>query len=481
MTATILDRAIGWISPETGERRVKARARMSVAMNYDAASKGRRTYGWKSPGSAADAAAYGSRAQMRNLSRDMIRNRPLAARAQMVVTGSVVGGGIIPSVKIENDATKSAIEKALRKHLWTPAIDAMGEHDLFGLQRIVMNAVFSDGEVFVRQRQRSGTFAAGLTLPFQIEVIEADWLNMSVRRYGQNDVIDGVEYGPIGDIVAYHFYDRHPGDIIPAALTSTRWEVAKVLHIRRVERPGQMRGVPWLAPVMMTLGEISDYVEAQILKQRMAALMAGIITSTVDGEMSNTDALADLSPGALVQAPEGSEISWTNPPKVDGFAEFIKQGVSMFATGIGVTYESVSGDLSQVNFSSAQLGHMVMDRNVEIWQALVINQFCQGVERWLKDFWRLVQTLPQVPFDLDWTAPRRPMINPRNDVPAAIDLVDSGLISRQRQQRQMGLDPEAIRRERAEDMRADQAAGLPPITPSAAQNQLPQDTQGATA
>ena len=464
-----IDAVVNFFSPEAGYRRIKARAQTAAVMNYDAASKGRRTYGWKAPNTAADAAAYGQRPQLRQLSRDMIRNRPLAARVQSVITGSVIGTGIVPSVNLPTGSEKAKrdIEQTLRDHLGSPDIDALGENNLYGLQAIVMNTVISDGEIFVRQRLRDTRFNPELKIPLQVELIEADWLDTTISSNGQNQVIEGVEYGPTGAIEAYHFWNRHPGEVrVPmTGLKSSRWPSSRVLHIRRSDRPGQMRGVPWLAPVMMTLGEISDYVEAQILKQRMAALLAGVITASSDGAAPDTKSLSDLAPGALVTVPEGSEVNWTSPPKVDGYAEFIKQAVAMIAVGVGVTYESLSGDLSQVNFSSAQMGHMVMDRNVDIWQAMVINQFCRGVATWLLDAWRLQPDFPKRPFSLDWTAPRRPLINPRNDVPAMVEEMESGLTSRQRQQRQLGLDPDTIRRERVEDMKADQKAGLPPIQP----------------
>ncbi|MGV8987808.1 MAG: phage portal protein [Cypionkella sp.] len=461
-----VDALVNFFNPQAGLARVKARAQSSVVLNYDSASRGRRTYGWKAPATAADAAAYGQRPQLRQLSRDMIRNRPLAARAQSVVTGSVVGMGIMPSVHLPSgsDKAKSVIDEVIRSHLLSRDIDALGEHNFLGLQAIVMNTVFSDGEVFILRRIRDPRFAPGLKIPLQLELREADYLNTTITSNGQNHVMEGVEYGPTGSIEAYHFWNRHPGEVrIPlSGLQTTRWSAANVLHIRRCDRPGQLRGVPWLAPVMMTLGEISDYTEAQILKQRMAALLAGVITAAADGTPADTKALSDLAPGALVSVPEGSEVQWTTPPKVDGYGEFIKQAVAMIAVGVGITYESVSGDLSQVNFSSAQMGHMVMDRNVEIWQAMMVNQFCEGVEQWLIDAWRLQPDFPPKPFSLDWTAPRRPLINPRNDIPAMVEEMDSGLTSRQRKQRQLGLDPDTIRRERVEDMKLDAKVGLVP-------------------
>ena len=461
-----VDAVVNFFAPESGHARIKSRMATAALMNYDAASKGRRTYGWKAPGTSADSAAYGVRPQLRQLSRELIRNRALAHRAQTVVTGSVVGTGIVPSAKVNGGSAKAKldIEAALNAHINTTAIDALGEHTLFGLQRIAMNAVFSDGEVLVRRRMRDPRFSAGLILPLQIELVECDWLNTTVMTNGENKVIEGAEYGPTGAIEAYHFWDRHPGDVTAMGQNkSTRWPASSVIHVRRCDRPGQLRGVPWLAPVMMTLGEISDYQEAQILKQRMAALLAGVITPGPDGALPDTGALSDLAPGALVSVPEGSQVNWTHPPKVDGYGEFMKQAEAKIAVGVGITYESLSGDLSMVNFSSAQMGHMVMDRNVAIWQDMMIEQFCSGVERWLLEAWALVASLPRRQFSLEWTAPRRPLINPRNDLPAMVEEIDAGLTSRQRQQRQLGYDPETIRRERQEDMAADQAAGLPPI------------------
>ncbi|MER5174100.1 phage portal protein, partial [Thioclava kandeliae] len=141
-----IDRMVSFFSPEAGYKRLRARAGAAQLMNYDAASRGRRTYGWKAPGSSADAAAFGHRARMRNLSRDMIRNRPYAARGRDVVVANVVGEGITPSIRMEGGQgkgqDKTQVEAALQ-HLLTPDIDALGEYDLFEMQGIVMSTVFA--------------------------------------------------------------------------------------------------------------------------------------------------------------------------------------------------------------------------------------------------------------------------------------------------------------------------------------------------
>ncbi|WP_339109261.1 phage portal protein [Thioclava sp. GXIMD4216] len=466
-----IDRVVTFFSPEAGLKRMRARAGAAQLMNYDAASRGRRTYGWKAPGAAADAAAFGHRARLRNLSRDMIRNRPYAARGRDVVVANVVGEGITPSIRAQSDRERGLVAEALQ-HLLTPDIDSLGEYDLYEMQGIVMGTVFGDGEVLVRRRMRNPRHDPHLRLPYQVELIEADYLDQTVQSHGQNLVVEGIEYGPTGAIEAYHLYNEHPGAVQNRkALSSTRVHWSDVLHIRRFDRAGQLRGVPWLAPVMMTLGELGDYQEAQILKQRMAALMAVVIEwEDAATRPANAGAgLEELAPGAVVNLPAGAKPNFTDPPKVDGYDEFMRRGLGMVAMGLGISYESLAGDLKGVNSSSGRMGRMEMDRLVRMWQRnLMIGQFCRGMERWFREGLAMAgQT--GLAFTLDWTPPRRILVDPTKEIPAMIDEVEAGLNSRQRTQRELGRDPDTIRAERAQDQAEDRAAGLAPVQPKGAE------------
>lgn len=482
-----IDRAILAVSPERGMRRIKAKTAARAIMNYDAASRGRRTYGWKAPGTAADAAAWGNRARLRNLSRDMMRNRALATRGRDVVTGNVVGTGILPSVRSANPEDAERVMDVLRAHLLTPAIDVYGASALPGLQTQVMNAVFTDGEILVRRRMRNLTYEPGLTLPFQVQLMEVDHLDETKTSNGQNEVIEGIEYGPTGRPVAYWLFPYHPGDawrMGRGGMVSERVPAEQILHIRRIDRPGQMRGVPWLAPVMMTIGELSDYQEAQILKQKIGSLLAFFVESGTSGEVYDGKELSEVEPGAIVGLKEGQKVTPSQPPEVQGYQDFMTQGIRSIAIGLGLTYESF-GDLRGVNFSSGRMGRMEMDRFIQVWQQqLIIGQFCAGVGRWTLDGWRLVQTsrkLPAPPKSIQWTAQRRPLIDPAKEIGAAIDEIEAGLTSLQRKQREMGYDPDEIARERQEDAARGGAAGGGPRSRRAAPDAEPADEDSGAA
>jgi lambda family phage portal protein len=464
-----IDRVVMFFAPEAGKRRLAARKQADAMMNYDGASRGARTAGWKAPYTSADAAAYGQRGLLRQRSRDMVRNRALAARAKDVVVTNVVGQGIVPSVNAASADVAERVKGLVDRHLLTPDLCALGEYDLYEMQSIVMSTVFTDGEVLARRRVRNPVFNPNLALPFQIELLEVDYLDHSVQRYGENHVVEGVEYGPTGAIEAYHLYNEHPGAVITRkVLTSTRVPWQDVLHIRRFDRPGQLRGVPWLAPVMLTLADLSDYVEAQILKQRMAALMAVLVEWEEGKRPKDANGLETLSPGAVVNLPEGATATFSNPPSVAGFGEFMRFGMATVAVGIGITLESLSGDLKGVNYSSGRMGRMEHDRLVKAWQSqLIVGQFCRGVGRWMREAMALSPEWRGVEFGLEWTPPRRILVDPSKEIPAMVAEIDAGLASRQHMQRELAYDPARVRREREEDQRLDAAAGLRPVGASA--------------
>lgn len=437
----LITRAMAHIAPHAALRRAGAHARYTALMNYDGASRGRRTKGWKAPASSADAAGYGSRRRLRQLSRDLVRNAPFAARAQHLITNNVVGGGFVPSI---NGAEDPRLRTVLNTHLGTSAIDAMGLNDLAACQRIAMNAVFESGEMLVRRRMRMKS--DGLTLPFRIELLEPDYLDESKQSHGGNDVIEGIEYDPWGRVVAYWLYDRHPGDVSrTTTYKSRRYAAAEILHLRRLDRPGQARGVPWMAPVILTLGEMRDYQEAQITKQRMAALMAFFLESEQDpGGSGQASALDDIGPGAIIELEPGQKVTATEPPKVDGYDQFMKQGLSAIASGLGLTYEALSGDLSGVNFSSARMGRMEMNRNIEVWQGHIIRaQLLTGIERWMREAW-LLHFGKAADWQLTWTAPRPQLVDPTREIPAMVKEISAGLNSRHGVIRSLGRDPDKI-------------------------------------
>ena len=57
-----------------------------------------------------------------------------------------------------------------------------------------------------------------------------------------------------------------------------RVPAAEVMHLFRSLRPGQLRGVPWMANALVRLWELDQYDDAELLRKKFAAMMMGFIT-----------------------------------------------------------------------------------------------------------------------------------------------------------------------------------------------------------
>lgn len=466
----LIDRTIRAVSPAWALKRARSAAALSVMMNYNAATTTQRGGSWRRSASDADAAAA-LRARLAFVARDMVRNTPFALRAQTVIANNVTGDGIIWKVMGGPKLRAEAFRKALKAHFDTTAIDANGRCNLYGLQRLVMNAVVDSGEALIRRRRRRN--ADGLALPFQIEVLEPDYIDTTRDTFvglgnTGNEIRDGIEYDPIGRRVAYYLYDQHPGSASSLrSVTSRRVPASEILHIYRQDRPGQMRGVTWFAPIAMAMQDLDDMQDAQLMRQKIAACFAAFRIApeadyVAETAASDVGGLASMVPGRIQNLAPGEDIRFGQPPAVDGYDMFTKTVLRSAAAGMGITYEALSGDLSGVNFSSARMGRMEMDRNVSAWQwLLMIPQMMQPLAAWATEAFSLSTGAPRnLDMSVAWVPPHRMLVDPAREIPALTAKVKAGFASRQGVLRELGHDPEDILAEQIEDRDAAKANDL---------------------
>jgi len=449
---TLIDRAIGYFSPSLALSRTRDRVRMS--QYYDAAGRTVRTQGMRAPGGDANAAAL-SGPIIRKRARDMVRNNAIATRAVSALVDNIVGDGIIPSVEAERDEDKRRLEEVLLEHFDSTAVDAAGRLNLYGLQRLAVDGMIVGGEMLWRRRPRRASDALAV-LPFQVESLEPEYLDD--RRLGQlqtgNLEYDGIEFDAIRRRVAYRLFREHPEDSLTGFPESRRVMADEVLHLYRVDRPNQRRGVTWLAPVISLLSDAYEYADAQLVRQKIAAMWVGFTVDALNdvGEQTDYDKLT-LKPGTFEHLPPGRDVRFSDPPKVEGYAEHMKQVQRMVAAALGITYEELSGDLEGVNFSSGRLGRIAMQRAVQAAQwTVVMPVLCDGMNRWIRDAVDVFpERLVRGAYKINWTPPRFQMTDPAREIPAMVQEIEAGLTSRQRKIREMGYDPSTIAAEIEED------------------------------
>lgn len=455
----------GWDSftvrlfPKWTMARVAARLALR---HYEAAQPGRRTSAWRRTTGDADVLLRGSLIELRIHARDLIRNNGWARRAQRKIGSSVVGWGITPKAVSDNSAAAKAAMDIWRKWANTVECDSDGRKKFSKIQSLCMRSIAESGEVLIRRRWRRPT--DGLTIPIQLQVLEADFLDQS-RNYLSTETngptIQGVEFDLLGRRTAYWLWDQHPGsgrNYKP----SRRIPASEVLHIYYEERPGQSRGVSWFAPAILNLKDFDEYEDATLMRQKIASCFAGFITD-IDGTSNPLGAASTdpeeplvetLEPGLLSRLKPGQNIEFADPPAV-GEGGFTERTLRKVAKAMGITYEDLTGDYSQSNFSSARMARLDFWENVTEWREnMLIPQLCEGVWAWMIEAAQLANLIPiDEPVTAVWSAPPMAMIEPDKEGLANQRLVRIGAMTHDQMIREQGGDPEAHWQEYADGLK----------------------------
>ncbi len=454
-----LDKAIEAMFPRWAASRAYYRSTLQLARAYDAAKTGRRTDGWTTPGSSANAELGPAAARIRNRARDLVRNNPFAAIAVRKLAAKTIGTGIVPRLRAGADDRSARRFAADEWAAFVDNADPEGRTSFYGLLHLAARAWFESGEVLLRLIPRPAAWK--LRVPLQIQVLEGDFLDGSKTEVlaSGGAIIQGIEYDAAGRRAAYWLFDEHPGDghggLLRSGLRSRRVPAAEILHLFEPLRPGQARGVSVFTPAAMRMRDVDDYDDAEIARKKIGACFAAFVKreggpaqGPLAGAAATTDAagrrVETLAPALIQYLGLGESVDFATPPAADGYVEFMRTQLHAIAAGVGVTYEMLTGDLSQVNYSSLRAGMVDFWDLVDHWQwNVVIPQACQPV--WTR-VGQLAAALgrrdPASPWSAVWTPPRRRWVDPVKEVGATRDAVRAGLMTQREAIAEQGWDPD---------------------------------------
>jgi lambda family phage portal protein len=452
-----LDRVTAPIAPGWTLKRQRARIASDLLMrHYEAASAGRRTQGWRKSSGDANAVIGPALTTLRENARDLVRNNPYAESAVSTIADHTVGWGI--------HAKPSGAVDAWRRYAESISCDADGRHDFYGLQKLIMRTVVESGEVLVRRRFRLPS--DGFEIPMQIQVLDPDFLdtsrdtlNFGTSRSGGDGgpIIQGVEFDLIGRRVAYWLFRDHPGSMLSSFQPSVRVPAESVLHVFKPTRPGQVRAASWFAPVMLALRDFDEFADATLMKQKIAACLA-VLTTDLDGSAPALGAIDpasptidSLQPGMIENLPPGRSVTVIDPPSVRDYDAYTTTVLRSIATGLGVTYEDLTGDYKDMPFSAARMSRLRHEARIHDWRwRILIPQFCDPVFRWFGEAAVIVGQARSVP-TATWTPPPFPMVDPAAEGLAVQRNVRTGITSLSEAIRERGFDPDDLFAEMASD------------------------------
>lgn len=315
---------------------------------------------------------------MRSRSRALIRDASYAKRAKTIVVNNIIGSGIgvQAQVKTSRDSLNSRVNDEIEA-LWNSWSQAEfchtgGSLHFPDIERQAMGQVFETGEIFIRKHYRS---FGGSGVPFALEIIEPERVldDMQPLSLLQNAKIRmGVETDEFYRPLAYWIRKLHPGElrVMPGETDAIeRIPAEQMLHLRIIDRWPQTRGEPWLHTVIRKLNDLDSYTEAEIIAARASAsYMATIETPQDWGDQTSTGGReVVLEPGMVERLAPGEKFTFHTPNRpnqqIDPFMRLLLREI---AAGTGASYESLSKDYSQSNYSSSRLA-LLDDR--DLWRA----------------------------------------------------------------------------------------------------------------
>lgn len=477
----------------------KKAAASQTSARYDAAGTGRRLAGWKAPSSGPNKALSGL-TKIRDRVQDVIRNEWAGEGSVQKWTTTLVGTGIVPRWQDE------AIEELFAEHV--KVCDADGVLDYYGLQALIVRTWIGPGECFIRRRNRS--LRLPLPVPVQYQIIESDycplldsdsWPGMPAG----NRIVQGVEFTKFGERAAYWFYKEHPNDgpRQPTQNDLIRVPASEVRHVFEVKRPGQVRGVSSLVPILVRLRNTGNLEDAVLDRQQLANLFAMFITRALPEEWddiefdsdtglpkfygSDGQPMAGLEPGIAQELRPGEDVKFANPPGsgVD-FAPYLRSTQLGTAAGQGLPYEIFSGDIANISDRTLRVVMQEFRRFAQQRQwHTIIPMACQGMVEWFADAAVLAGKLPLSKRKAARNPEHNPQgweyIHPVQDIEGKVLAIDNGLTSRDRVISEQGNDPRKIDKERADAKKRADALGLAPPPPPAGASSTGAGKPGAPA
>jgi lambda family phage portal protein len=194
---------------------------------------------------------------------------------------------------------------------------------------------------------------------------------------------------------------------------------------------------------------LDEYEDAQLVRQKIAACFSAFVQSTGEAPLARNDTPQHerLEPGIIQYLERGETVSFAAPPGAEGYGEYTKKVLQAIAAGYGITYEAMTGDLANVNFSSGRMGWLEFQRNISDLQfGMVIPQLCLPGFQWFIDSAKLAGkiastfTAPVV----NWTPARREMIDPLKETQAIKEAILIGIQPWQEAVREQGYSPEQV-------------------------------------
>ena len=295
--------------------------------------------------------------------------------------------------------------------------DATGMNNFYELQQLLLTSWLTSGDVFVLVQSRKPDRFKPYNL--RLKAIEADLvatpadaggimrLSSGKNLKNGNIIHDGVEVDESGMVVAYHIRNTYPFEATDAETEWKRIEahghrtgLPNVLQLMSTERPGQYRGVSYLAPVIIPLLQTNRYTESELTAALVDSFFTVYVqTNTAEGENPFNEATPEnegnfnggpndyeMGPGQVNFLQPGENVVKMDARRpAGGFPAFIDAICTQVGASLEIPREILLKTFT-ASYSASRGALLEAWKSFRMYRTWFVNDFCNPVyELWLSE------------------------------------------------------------------------------------------------
>lgn len=300
---------------------------------------------------------------LRNRARYEVANNSYARGIVLTLANDIVGTGPRLQMLTKDAEANRHIERAFDQ--WAKAIG------LAEKLRTLRMAQTQDGEAFAvlisNPRLNTG-------IQLDLRLVEAEQVTSPVVSWPDSQTLDGIVFDSAGNPIEYHILREHPGGVSAWNQVYDRVPAPSVLHLFRVDRPGQSRGIPEITPALPLFAMLRDYSLATLDAAKSAAYYAGIVytDSPPHGESDAVEALdpIELDRNTLLTMPGGWKMAQLRAEQPTGtYAEFKHEILNEIARCLNMPFNVAAANSSGYNYASGRLDHQTYFKSIRVDQS----------------------------------------------------------------------------------------------------------------
>ncbi len=298
--------------------------------------------------------------------RHLERNNPTARAGVEALVALVVGTGIALEPETGDPKADKLIRDQWLEYIANCSVNGL---DLYHLQGQGFRDIPTSGELLWRfvvlpERAKAGQ------IPVAVMPLEAEWLDERIHSTNGIDANGNMQVGPIiydpyGRPLSY--FIRNPELFMNGE--SEQVPVDQIVHEFEKRRSLQGRGEPWLAPIVETLQQERDLIDAELKSAVNTSAMAMVLTSEFHDTLDTTEDGDEVDPAQSIRlggvarlypGEKAEAFSHTRPSQqIKPFREMLRGDI---AAALRIPFRFLDRDVSRANYSSMRADMLDTDR-----------------------------------------------------------------------------------------------------------------------